>query len=150
MMKKLLYTNDQPVGLILRLTLGIVLLPHGLQQLLGCFGGNGFSGTMQYYTGMVHLPWLIALLVILVLSFGSLFLILGFAGRLMAALQLIFLLGATFTAHLPFGFFMNWYGMQKGEGFEFHLLGIGVALALMITGSGRFSIDRLITSKQAA
>jgi putative oxidoreductase len=49
--------------------------------------------------------------------------------------------------HLPNGFFMNWYGNQKGEGFEYHLLAIGMALAIMVKGSGAFSIDRSMSDK---
>jgi putative oxidoreductase len=54
------------------------------------------------------------------------------------------MLGAIFMVHLPNGFFMNWFGNQKGEGFEYHLLAIGLALVIMINGSGRYSVDRLL------
>jgi putative oxidoreductase len=53
--------------------------------------------------------------------------------------------GAIFMVHLPNGFFMNWYGNQKGEGFEFHLLAIAIAAALLLRGAGPFSIDRAVS-----
>jgi putative oxidoreductase len=55
---------------------------------------------------------------------------------------------ALFMVHLPNGFFMNWSGQQKGEGIEFFILAIGIALAIMIGGSGAFSIDRRLSNNQ--
>jgi putative oxidoreductase len=43
------------------------------------------------------------------------------------------------------GFFMNWSGTQKGEGYEYHLLAIGLSVAILVKGSGAFSIDRALT-----
>jgi len=43
---------------------------------------------------------------------------------------------------------MNWTGKQAGEGFEFHLLAIGIAIALLIRGGGAFSIDRALEKAQ--
>ena len=51
---------------------------------------------------------------------------------------------AILAVHARFGFFMNWFGTQKGEGFEYHLLALGIAVALIIGGSGRWSLDALI------
>lgn len=131
-------------GLILRLTLAGVLLPHGLQQSVGAFGGYGFSGTMAYYTHGVGLPYILALAVIGVLNLGPVLLVLGWGTRIAAACCGIFLAGAVVTAHWANGFFMNWYGTQHGEGFEYHLLGIGLALALVVLGGGRYALNRML------
>jgi putative oxidoreductase len=146
MLKRLMWTDDNVVGLILRLVLGIVFFPHGAQKMLGWFGGGGFAATMAGMTKM-GLPAAIVFLVILFEFFGSLSLILGFLGRLGAIGIGIVMLGAVFTVHLKNGFFMNW-SMQagKGEGFEYHLLVLGMVLAILVTGSGRWSIDRSMSN----
>lgn len=147
-MKKLLsvlQTRDHKSGLIYRITLGLVLLPHGCQFLLGWFGGYGFTGSMSYLTQAAGLPWIIAFLVIFLQFFGSLFILAGFGSRLIAPAMIIMFIGMIVTSHLDHGFFMNWGGDQQGEGFEYHLLVIGLSLALLINGSGNFSIDKLIT-----
>ncbi len=140
MIRKLLATNDDILQLILRLTLGIVMLPHGAQKLLGWFGGGGFSATMQGMTSM-GLPAVIVFLVIMAESFGALGLITGFLTRFSAFGIAMVMLGAIFTVHAKVGFFMNWMGQQQGEGFEYHLLVLGIALVLMIRGGGKFSVD---------
>jgi len=141
MLKRLMRTDDNVVGLILRLTLGIVIFPHGAQKMLGWFGGGGFAGTMAGMTKM-GLPAIVVFLVILFEFFGSIGLLMGFVSRLWAAGIGIVMLGAIFTVHLQNGFFMNWMGNQKGEGFEYHLLVLGIMLAIFVTGSGRWSVDR--------
>jgi putative oxidoreductase len=146
MLKRLMQTDDDTGRFLVRLFLGIVMFPHGAQKLLGWFGGGGFSGTMQGMTGM-GLPAFIVFLVIIFEFFGSLSLIFGFLGRLGALAILCVMLGAVFTVHLKTGFFMNWTGQQPGEGFEYHLLAIGMALAVLVGGSGRFSVDRALSDK---
>ncbi len=140
MIRKLLATNDDILQLILRLTLGIVIFPHGAQKLLGWFGGGGFSATMEGMTGM-GLPGVIVFLVIVAEFFGSLGLITGFLTRFSAFGISVVMLGAIAAVHAKVGFFMNWMGQQQGEGFEYHLLVLGIALALMIRGGGAFSVD---------
>ncbi|MBV6440443.1 MAG: DoxX family protein [Haliscomenobacteraceae bacterium CHB4] len=138
----ILFTSGNDwTGLILRLTLGLIIFPHGAQKLLGWFGGYGFTGTMNFFTGTVHLPWLIGLLVILIEFFGSLFLIAGLGSRLWAIAMIVLMLGIIFTSHVQNGFFINWSGTQAGEGFEYHLFAIGLSLALLFNGSGKFSLD---------
>jgi len=146
-MKTLFATNPTNwTALIIRLTLGIVIFPHGAQKLLGWFGGYGFNGTMGFLTGTIHLPWILALLVILIEFFGALFLIFGFATRLAAFGMLANFIGVIVTSHLNNGFFMNWSNTAGvGQGFEYHLLVIGMSLALLIAGGGKASIDALLT-----
>jgi len=145
MLKKLMQTDDDAGMLIVRLALGIVMFPHGAQKLLGWFGGGGYTATMQGMSQM--LPAVIVFLVIFCEFFGSLSLIAGFLGRLGALGVLCVMVGAVLTVHLHNGFFMNWGGKQAGEGFEYHILAVGIALAILIKGSGRFSIDRALSDR---
>jgi putative oxidoreductase len=140
-------THGGVASLVLRLTLGLVMFPHGAQKMLGWFGGHGFSATTSFLTQGAGLPAPVALLVILIEFFGSLALILGAFSRAAALGIIAVMVGAVATVHLPNGFFMNWSGAQAGEGFEYHLLVIGIALAVVLRGSGTFSIDRILSRR---
>ena len=144
MLKKMLQTDDDVSSLILRVFLGAAFLPHGAQKVLGWFGGRGFQASMDGFTGM-GMPWIIALLVILAESLGALGLIFGCLTRLSALGIAAVMTGAIFMVHGKHGFFMNWFGAQQGEGFEYHLLAIAIALALLVKGGGRWSIDRKLS-----
>jgi putative oxidoreductase len=146
MLRKLAQTEENAGMFLVRLALGIVMFPHGAQKMLGWFGGQGFSATVKGMSGM-GLPAALVVLVILCEFFGSLSLITGFLGRLGALGILAVMVGAIFTVHLQNGFFMNWMGNQKGEGYEYHLLAIGIALAVMVKGSGSLSVDRALSDK---
>jgi putative oxidoreductase len=148
--RALLATNASYLPTIARITLGAVILPHGLQKTLGLFGGYGFSGTMGFLTGAVGLPWLLALIVVVAESVGAAALIVGVGSRVAALGIASVMIGAVVTTHLPHGFFMNWTGAQGGEGFEYHLLALALAAIVMIAGGGRASIDRWLTSRRAA
>jgi len=147
MFKKLISTSDDIVLTTLRLVLGVVLFAHGAQKVLGWFGGFGYQGTMAALTHFGMPPALI-LLIMAIEFFGGLGLIFGLLTRIPAFGVLCLMIGAIFMVHLPNGFFMNWYGNQKGEGFEFHLLAISIAAALLLRGAGPFSVDRTL-SKQS-
>ena len=146
-MKTFFDTDESWSGLILRVTLGLVMFPHGAQKLLGWFGGFGFDGTLGFFTQKMGLPWIIAFLVIIGESFGSLALLAGFLPECAGPSLAVIMLGAGSMVHLPYGFFMNWFGQQQGEGFEYHLLVIGMAAALVLTGGGKWSVDRMIAEK---
>ena len=145
-MKRLLETKGRWSSLILRLGLGIAMFPHGMQKLFGWFGGPGFAGAFHYFTDKMHLPAFLALLVIIAESFGSLGLISGFLTRVAAFGITCDMIGAVSLVHWRNGFFMNWYGQNAGEGFEYHILAIAIGLALIISGGGNWSIDRTIAS----
>jgi len=147
MLHRLFETEDSYSGLVLRLSLALVIFPHGAQKLFGWFGGNGFAGTLQYFTDTMGIPFFLAFLVILAESFGALGLALGLLTRVCAIGIGSVMIGAVLMVHWPNGFFMNWSGNQPGEGFEFHLLAIGIALALVLHGGGRWSLDRLIQQR---
>lgn len=141
-MKTVIFKTSKDWGaLIARTTLGLVLLPHGAQKMLGLFGGFGFSGTMDFFTNTLQLPWLVSFLIIVIEFFGSLLLLAGWAGRLWSLSIIILFLGIIVTSHAEHGFFMNWMGNQKGEGYEFHLLIVGLALIVLVNGSGQYSVD---------
>jgi putative oxidoreductase len=144
MLRNFLKTNNDVVFTILRLVLGVVFFAHGAQKVFGWFGGYGFAATLQFM-GTLGLPKGVVLLVIVTEFGGALLLILGAVTRL-AALGIIGeMIGAVLIVHLPNGFFMNWTGQQKGEGFEYHLLAIVIALALLIRGGGAYSVDGALT-----
>ncbi|MGH7884655.1 MAG: DoxX family protein [Thermodesulfobacteriota bacterium] len=144
-MKGIFNTNSESFSLfITRVVLGVVILPHGLQKVFGLFGGYGYSATVGFFESM-GIPSIIAILIILAESAGAIGLIAGFLSRFCAFGLAIVMLGAMFLVHLPNGFFMNWTGNQKGEGIEYHILVIGLALVVLIGGSGRWSIDSIFS-----
>lgn len=147
----LVKTNNHNLApLIARLMLGLVMFPHGAQKMLGWFGGHGFSGTMNFFTGTMHIPAAFAFLAILAEFAGSLGLIVGLFSRVAAFGIASVMTVAILTVHAANGFFMNWSGNQPGEGFEYHLLAIGLALIVMIHGGGKASLDSVIQRKLTA
>lgn len=149
MLKALMRTDGGITSLVLRLALGVVMLPHGMQKVFGWFGGYGLSGTWGFMTGQMHIPAIFAALAIIAESAGALGLIVGLLGRVAAFGIGVEIAVAAFVGHhVANGFFMNWSGHQGGEGFEFHLLVVGIAIALMIRGSGALSLDRLLGGEE--
>lgn len=145
MFKKLISTSDDITTTILRLTLGVVFFAHGAQKMLGWFGGYGFSGTMGFFTHQLGIPAPLAFLAIVTEFFGGLGLILGLLTRIPALGIGAEMAVAIFMVHLPNGFFMNWTGAQKGEGFEYHLLAIAISAVLLLRGAGAYSVDRTLS-----
>ena len=148
-MKRLLFaTNESIAPLFLRIFLAFVLFPHGAQKLLGWFGGYGFDGTMQYFTGTRGLPWIVGFVVILIEFFGPIALVLGIAVRFWSLAIAGVMTGIILTTFTDY-FFMNWFGNQQTEGMEFFLLTIGMSISLVYTGAGKFSVDAKITAPSA-
>lgn len=144
-MGRRIFATTDDIGLtILRVTLGIVFLAHGSQKMLGWFGGNGFTNTMHYFES-TGIPAVFAFLAIAAEFFGGIGLILGLLGRIAAFGILCNMLVAIFKVHAGNGLFMNWTGKQHGEGFEYHLLAIAIALAILLNGSGALSVDRMLS-----
>ena len=144
MFQRLVSTAQDVTLTTLRLVLGVVFFAHGAQKLLGWFGGFGFHATMGFFAHM-GMPAAVALLVIVTEFFGGLGLIVGFLTRIAALGIGGEMVGVIFLVHLQNGFFMNWAGTQKGEGYEYHLLAIAVAAVLLVRGAGAFSVDRALT-----
>jgi putative oxidoreductase len=145
MFRKILSTSNDPSLTILRVIAGIVFFAHGAQKMLGWFGGYGFHGTMGFFTQEMHLPAVLAFLAICAEFFGGLGLIVGFLTRIAAFGVLCNMVAAVLLVHHSYGFFMNWGGDQKGEGFEYHMLAIAVMLAIIIKGAGAYSLDYILS-----
>ncbi len=143
--QKLFTTDAANAGaFLIRITLGGVMLAHGLQKLLGWFGGQGFNGTMQLFTEQMNIPTPFALMVILFESVGAFCLILGLGSRIMAFGIMSIMIGAVVLVHWNYGFFMDWHNAKAGEGFEYHLLAIAASLSIIREGGGMWSIDSLL------
>jgi putative oxidoreductase len=145
MFRKLINTTDDFAVTVLRLFLGVVFFAHGAQKTLGWFGGYGFSGTMGFFTHQMGIPAPLAALAIAAEFLGGIGLLLGFLGRIAAFGIACNMVIAIVMVHQHFGFFANWTGQQKGEGIEYHILAIAIALAIMIKGSGALSVDRALS-----
>jgi putative oxidoreductase len=148
MIRKLIAADNDSATTIIRLVLGVIFFAHGAQKMLGWFGGYGFTGTMGFFTGVMHIPALFAFLAIAAEFFGGLGLIFGFLTRIAAFGVFSNMVVAIAMVHHQFGFFMNWTGTQKGEGYEYHLLVLAIAAFLMIRGGGAASIDRILSSPE--
>ena len=122
MFRKLIATDNDRTTTILRLVLGVIFFAHGAQKMLGWFGGYGFTGTMGFFTGMLHIPAVFAFLAIAAEFFGGLGLIVGLLTRVASFGIFCNMVVAVALVHGRFGFWMNWTGAQKGEGYEYHLL----------------------------
>lgn len=148
MLHKLLATKNDYSSTVLRIALGLVMFPHGAQKLFGWFGGHGFSGTMHFFTATMGIPYALALMAVLAESIGSVGLIVGFFTRVCAFGIGTTMVVAMLLVHVRNGFFMNWFGTQAGEGFEYHILAIGMALTILIAGGGRWSIDSILSREK--
>ncbi|CAN5881884.1 DoxX family protein [soil metagenome] len=148
-LRRLVATSDDKTALFLRLVFAAVLFPHGAQHALGWFGGFGFAGTHGWMTGTLGIPAPLAALAIVTELVAPVLLLVGLGGRAAAA-GLGVLLAVAATTHASNGFFRNWSGKQAGEGFEYHLLGVALAVAVVLRGSGALSIDRVWTLRDEA
>lgn len=148
LLQRALATSPTLGPVALRATLALVMFPHGAQKVLGWFGGHGWSGTMGFFTEQMGLPAPVAAFTILIEFFGPLLLVAGLGTRAVALGFVGIMVGAITTVHAGYGFFMNWDGSQPGEGYEYHLLVIGAALALVFAGGGRWSLDRRLTTER--
>lgn len=143
MFDTLFATDNSPVALLLRLVLGLVIFPHGAQKVFGWFGGYGWKGTMGFFKSM-GIPSLFGALAILAEFVGPIFLVLGLFTRVAGLAIGVNMIVAAVMVHRPVGFFMNWGGNLKGEGYEYHVLVAGIAAALVVLGGGLWSVDGLI------
>jgi putative oxidoreductase len=131
-----------------RLTVAFVILAHGVQKLFGWFGGFGYEGTMGFFTQAMGLPYIVALLIIVAETFGMLALAAGLLSRFLSATVIAIMLGAIFTVHRANGFYMNWFGSQQGEGYEYHILVIALALITLVNGAGAFAVDNIFVTRK--
>ncbi len=144
MLKKLFQTNDDVALLVLRVALGYVFFFHGMQKLTTMYGGYGFTGTLGFFTAKLGIPTVFAFLSIMAEGIGWAGLIAGLLTRIAALGIAVNMAVAVYMMHFQNGIFMNWFGNQKGEGYEYHLLVIAIGIALIIRGGGKWSIDKVI------
>ncbi len=148
MLRALFKTDNSAALLFSRLALGIVMFPHGAQKVLGWFGGSGHEKTIELFTTKMNFPLGLVIVFLITEFAGPLGLIAGLFTRVFAFAIGFSLAFCAYMNHLKHGFFMNWFGKQSGEGFEFHILAVGLALALVIGGGGAFSLDRAFAKKR--
>ncbi len=144
MFHKLFHTPDDHTLALLRLGLAVVFFAHGAQKVLGWFGGNGYEATLNYFTHTMGIPEVFAVLAILAEFLGGLGLFFGLLSRIAAFALAVEMIVAIYLVHFANGFFMNWNGTQRGEGFEFHILAICMLFTIMVKGAGAWSFDHLI------
>jgi putative oxidoreductase len=151
MSPRLLRTTAQPGPALARLTLALVLFPHGAQHVLGWFGGYGFHGTLQWMTGTLGFPAPLAALALVTELVAPFAFLAGLGGRV-AALGIVGLMLGALSTHVANGFFMNWFGSLPAgqEGFEYHILALALAGTVALEGSGAWSLDRLLFARAAA
>lgn len=148
--KALLRTSDSFVDMALRIALAAVFFPHGAQKVLGWFGGHGLAGTMGFFTEKMGIPAVLAALAIAAEFLGPLGLLVGFLTRV-AAFGIFCVMGvAIWMVHAKVGFFMNWSGQYPAgqEGYEFHLLALALAFAVMVRGGGLLSVDGALAGRR--
>jgi len=148
MWKKLINTDNDTALLVLRLALGVVFYFHGMQKLTTMYGGYGFTGTMGFFTEKLGIPALFAFLAIMAEGIGWAGLISGLLTRVAAFGITVNMIVAVYMLHWQNGIFMNWFGNQKGEGFEYHILAIAIGVVLIIKGGGALSLDRVLADKK--
>jgi putative oxidoreductase len=137
------FTNEQ-IGislLLLRVLLGVVFFAHGAQKVTGWFGGYGLAGTVGAFKNYMKIPASLTYISSFTEFIGGVFIVLGFLTRLTALGLIINMLVAIFKVHLKSGFFLHSGEPNKGNGFEYNLALIAMALVLLITGAGTYSLD---------
>ncbi len=127
---------------MVRLTAGLLLMPHGAQKLFGWFGGPGLAGAEEMFRAKMGLPPTLALVAGVIEFFGGLMLALGVGTRLVALVIAGMLFFVVFAVHWHAGFFA-----AKG-GFEYPLLWGVVALSYALRGGGHCSLDAVIMPKR--
>lgn len=149
LLKKLSITDDNQASIFLRISFAVMMIPHGAGKVFGIWGGFGLEKTLQHFTENLAIPFVFAVLAILVEFFSSIAILVGFQTRINAFLlaSVMFVAG---LMHIEHGFYMNWFGQKSGEGFEFHILAVGMMLALAVLGGGKYSLDRKINLQTKA
>jgi putative oxidoreductase len=128
----------------LRVPAGIIFAAHGAQKLFGWFGGYGLEGTGQWMDSIGLAPgYLMALLAGAAEFFGGLALIAGLLVRPAAAALAVAMVVAIFSVHVDKGLFV------AKNGYEFALALLAIAVALVFSGAGRGSVDRVLSRRRA-
>lgn len=140
LVQRILATDNGAGALALRVPVGVIFAAHGAQKLFGWFGGYGLEGTGQFFGSIGLTPgYLMALLSGLVEFFGGLALVFGILVRPAAAALAGAMLIAVFAVHWSKGFFAS------NGGYEYALALLAASVALVLSGAGRFSVDRSLS-----
>lgn len=145
MLTKLMHTHAGFALLLVRFPLGLDMFVHGYQKV------THVPSTMRYFDGL-GVPHFFAWLAIIAEFCGGLGLMIGLLSRIAAFGVGCTMTVAIFLRHLPYGYLMNWHGALPfgTEGYEYHTLAIGMALAVMLAGAGALSLDRLCALRLAS
>jgi len=139
---RLLATDAGWGSLALRLPIGIIFVAHGAQKLFGAFGGYGLEGTGQFMSSLGLTPgYLMALLAGSAEFFGGLALLFGVLVRPAAAALAVAMVVAILSVHIDKGLFVT------NNGYEFGLALLAAAVALLISGAGRLSVDAALAAR---
>jgi putative oxidoreductase len=135
-------TTSGIASTILRIPVGLILMAHGAQKLFGAFGGYGLEGTGQFMASLGLEPgYLMALLAGSAEFFGGLALVIGLLVRPASIVVAFTMLIAIFTVHISNGLFMS------KNGYEYALTLLVVAVSLVFSGAGSYSVDKVISAK---
>lgn len=149
MWSRFLLPYREEAVLAIRIPLGIIFFAHGAQKVLGIFGGQGLSGTIQSFHEHLGIPAFLTVIAAFTEFLGGTAVLFGLLTGLSSLGIAVVMLIAIFQVHLPNGFFLNWYNVpNQGHGIEFNLALLGMALFLVFHGPGKYSLDRLIAGKK--
>jgi putative oxidoreductase len=135
----------------IRLGLAVIFVAHGGQKLFGIWGGPGLQTTIEVFERSISVPSYLTLIVVGTEFFGGLTVLVGFFTRLAAAGLAIDMVAAIIKVHLMNGFFLNWsITPGKGHGYEFNFALLAMSIALLLSGPGKFAIDRMLGIEREA
>jgi putative oxidoreductase len=144
MAKNMSVSSDSIALLLLRIPLGAIFIAHGSQKLLGLFGGPGLTATLKHFETHLGIPPVFTLLAIIAEFGGGIGVLIGLFTRFSAFGIAATMAVAIFKVHWVHGFFLN---SPKGQGFEYCLALLGMALALVASGGGSWTFDRIILKR---
>jgi putative oxidoreductase len=130
--------------LFLRVPLGLIFMAHGSQKLFGLFGGQGVSATLKTFEEKMGIPPILSILAMIAEFGGGLGVLFGCLTRLSAFGIASVMAVAIYKVHMVNGFFLNLACIPgRGQGIEYNIALLGMALSLVFAGGGKWSLDRM-------
>ncbi len=139
-LKCFLQTREDWGLLVLRLGVATAIFPHGAQKALGWWGGNGFAKTLEGFSANMGIPPFIGALAVAAEFLAPMGLVLGLLTRL-SALGIAITMCVAVSVHASNGFFAG------NGGFEYPLTIAFAAIALVLSGGGKWAADNLLARK---